>query len=501
MDWAEDRNTKHQAGDLSASPAADPGERTWMRVPWGKMEQQVSYLQKRIAHASQQGDRGAVHLLQQQLIASEAARLLAVRRVTEENEGRDTAGVDGVKSPAPAGRLAMASTIHPANWHRQPARPVRRVWIPKPGTLERRPLGIFPMIDRCKQALVKLALEPEWEVQFEPHSYGFRPERGARDAIRAIAQAISHQPGYVFDADIEQAFDQVNQAVLLEKLHTYPALRQVIRGWLTAGVIDRGTYLPSPRGLVQGGVLSPLLLNIALHGMETAAIGDTRKQTREHPFLVRYGDDFVILHTDLHILQQAAGRVRQWLTTPGLQLNAQKTRILHTLHPFQGQAGFEFLGFALCQYSLEPASGKSSGLLRPGRPSGFPQPSSGWRTVITPGNEASKRHLAVVGQRMRHLQTAPQQQLIRELNPLIGGWAAYYSGLVADAVLHYYDEQMEQLLLKWASQRHPGTSHDWLRTRYWRQRGEGEQVFAAPEGAALRRYQQSARAMKAGDVL
>jgi RNA-directed DNA polymerase len=148
-----------------------------------------------------------------------------------------------------------------------------------------------------------MALELEWETRFEAHSYGFRPERGTRDAIKAIVQAISKQPGYVFDADIEQAFDHVDQAVLLEKLATYPALRHTIRGWLAAGVIDRGTYLPGPRGIVQGGVLSPLLMNIALHGMEQAAIrSDTRSQTPGHPLLVRYGDDFVILHTDLHVL-------------------------------------------------------------------------------------------------------------------------------------------------------------------------------------------------------
>src|SRR6266567_3661005 len=128
--------------------------------------------------------------LQQQVIESEAARLLAVRRVTEESEGKDTAGVDGVKSLTPQERLAMASTIHPKNWKYQPPAPVRRVWLPKPGTAERRPLAILPMIDRCKQALVKLALEPEWEVKFEAHSYGFRPGRGTHDAIAAIVVAI-----------------------------------------------------------------------------------------------------------------------------------------------------------------------------------------------------------------------------------------------------------------------------------------------------------------------
>ncbi len=183
---------------------------------------------------------------------SEAARLLAVRRVTEENSGKDMAGVDGVKSLTAKERLEMASTIHPRYWNNQPARPVRRVWIPKPGTTERRPLAILTMMDRCKQALVKLALEAEWETRFEPHSYGYRPGRGARDAIAAILRMIERQPCFVFDADIEGAFDNVSQEVVLDKLQTFPALRRVINAWLSAGVIDGNTFSTSEKGIAQG---------------------------------------------------------------------------------------------------------------------------------------------------------------------------------------------------------------------------------------------------------
>src|SRR6266571_2825285 len=231
----------------------------------------------------------------------------------------------------------------------------------KPGTAERRPLAILPMIDRCKQALVKLALEPEWEVKFEPHSYGYRPGRGAHDAIAAILTTIERQPCFVFDADIEGAFDNLDQTVVLNKLQTFPALRQAINGWLRAGVVDGNTYFSGEKGIAQGGVLSPLLMNVALHGME-AVVGegeilrfaqndkrgqndrggrnngggrsdrigpgqnDRNRYTLEQPVLVRYADDFVILHTDLKELQRAVKRVRQWLATMGLHLHAQKTR-------------------------------------------------------------------------------------------------------------------------------------------------------------------------------
>ena len=218
------------------------------------LEQQVVRAQKQISQASQRGDKQAVYSLQQRLMESEAARLLAVRRVTEENHGKDTAGVDGVKSLTSRERLAMASAIQPKLWNHQPPRPVRRVWVPKPGTAERRPLAILTMMDRCKQALVKQALEPEWEVRFEAHSYGYRPGRSAHDAIAAILVAIERQPCFVFDADIEGAFDNLNQTVVLNKLQTFPALRQAINGWLRAGVVDGNTYFSSEKGIAQGGV-------------------------------------------------------------------------------------------------------------------------------------------------------------------------------------------------------------------------------------------------------
>ena len=279
---------------------------TWGSIQWRVLEQYVLSIQTDIYRASQSGDRRAVHMLQQQLIASEPARLLAVRRATEENDGKDTAGIDGVKSLSPRERLVMAETIHPAYWGQQPPRPARRVWIPKPGTIERRPLAILPMIDRCKQALVKLALEPEWEAKFELHSYGFRPERSAQDAIRAILRALKQRSSFVFDADIETAFDSVNQAALLEKLATYHALRQTISAWLKAGVVDGGTYLPGNTGISQGGALSPLFMNIVLHGMEAVVRGDNAADYAL-PLVVRYADDVRHLTQDEILLAEKGG--------------------------------------------------------------------------------------------------------------------------------------------------------------------------------------------------
>jgi RNA-directed DNA polymerase len=459
----------------SMSNPANPARN---RLPWSALEQQVVRMQKQISQACQHGTQQAVHRLQRQLMEAEAARLLAVRRVAEENQGRHTAGVDGVKSLTSQERLAMASAIHPKNWKHQPPGPIRRVWIPKPGTEERRPLAILPMIDRCKQALVKLALEPEWEVRFEPHSYGFRPNRGTHDAIAALVVAIERHPTFVFDADIEKAFDQIDQTVILEKLGTYPALREAINAWLKAPVVDGNTSFPSEMGIPQGSALSPLLLNVALHGMEAVV---AEGSAREQPLLVRYADNFVMVHADLKELQRAIKRVKLWLANIGLQLNTQKTRLTHTLTPSQGQVGFDFLGFHLHQERVEQ------------RPVGKREQerAQGIKTIIIPSQEASKRHLATIDQRLQQLQAAPQAQVIAELNPLIAGWAAYYNGVVEAEILSQYDALVEQRLLRWASKRHPGQARDWLLTRYWQRVGNQRRHFATSDGVQLRAYQQT----------
>ncbi|MBP6806463.1 MAG: reverse transcriptase N-terminal domain-containing protein, partial [Chloroflexi bacterium] len=238
----------------------------WQDLPWKKIEQAVFKLQKRIYQASQRGDTKAIHKLQRLLISSWSARCLAVRRVTQDNRGKNTAGVDGIKSLTPPERLRLAQTLRLS----QTACPVRRVWIPKPGKVEKRPLGIPTIANRAEQALAKLALEPEWEARFEPNSYGFRPGRSAHDAIEAIFKNICLQAKYVLDADIAACFDKISHSAVLAKLQTYPAMQRAVRAWLRAGVLDGETLFPTTEGSPQGGIISPLIANIALHGLETA---------------------------------------------------------------------------------------------------------------------------------------------------------------------------------------------------------------------------------------
>ncbi|BAZ44689.1 putative reverse transcriptase [Chondrocystis sp. NIES-4102] len=222
----------------------------WSDISRSKLEKTVYKLQKRIYKASRRGDVKLVHRFQKLLIKSRSARLLAVRRVTQDNQGRKTAGVDGVKSLTPKQRLILVDKLTLSS----KVAPTRRVWIPKPGNEEKRSLGIPTMYDRALEGLVKLVLEPEWEARFEPNSYGFRPGRSCHDAIEAIFKVIRYKPKYVFDADISKCFDNINHSKLLEKLNTYPTLRKQIRAWLKAGVMDGLEFKPTSRGTPQGGV-------------------------------------------------------------------------------------------------------------------------------------------------------------------------------------------------------------------------------------------------------
>jgi RNA-directed DNA polymerase len=191
----------------------------WETLPWRTIQRNVFKVQKRIYRASQRGDVSTVRKFQRLLMSSRSAKLLAVRKVTQDNRGKGTAGVDGVKALTPPQRLKLAHTLRVG----RKARAVRRVWIPKPDSEEQRPLGIPTLHDRALQTLVRLALEPEWEARFEANSYGFRPGRSCHDAIEAIFNATAHLEKYVLDADIAKCFDRINHDALLDKLNTGPS--------------------------------------------------------------------------------------------------------------------------------------------------------------------------------------------------------------------------------------------------------------------------------------
>ncbi len=337
----------------------------WDEINWRKLEISVFKLQKRIYQASQLGKIKQIHQLQRLLLKSKSAKLLSVKRVTQVNKGRKTAGVDGVKSLNDCGKLRLASSLN----FSEKCMPLKRVWIPKPGKSEKRPLGIPTIADRAKQALVKLALEPEWEAKFEPNSYGFRPGRSCQDAIQAIYLSICQKKNaYILDADIKGCFDNINHQALLRKIGTSNSLRRVIKNWLKAGIMESDELIPTNSGTPQGGVISPLLANIALHGLEYEVKQNLQndlfqylKQTKGKAnktavncsiSVIRYADDFVVVHKSRKIIEKAKSFIKRWLKKIRLKLSNEKTEIRHNLRrsKIDSKVGFEFLGFEVRQY-------------------------------------------------------------------------------------------------------------------------------------------------------
>jgi RNA-directed DNA polymerase len=432
----------------------------WKELPWKHIQRQVFKLQRRIYRASCRGDVKAVHRLQRLLMKSWAAKCLAVRRVTQDNKGRKTAGIDGFASLSPKERIQLTQRLQIGS----KASPMRRVYIPKPGSkTEQRPLSIPTMHDRALQALVKLALEPEWEAHFEANNYGYRPGRSSHDAIGAIFRMIMNKPKYVLDADIQKCFEQINQSALLQKLNTCPRLARQIRAWLRSGIMEGKTVYPTERGVAQGGPLSPLLANVALHGMATML--HNAFTGRPRPMLVQYADDLVVLHPNLSVIQRCQVLLNEWLGDLGLELKPSKTRITHTLESFEGNVGFEFLGYSIRQYRVGKTHSKQ-----------------GFKTIIKPSKAAQVRH----GQRLRDIvrryRSAPQADLICRLNPVIRGWSNYYSTVCSKAVFSAMDHQLFEKLRSWAYQRHSNKGRRWIVGKYWRV-DDGQGWLFAPRGS------------------
>ena len=431
------------------TPALKPSE-VWKTLPWRKIQRNVFRRQKRIYQAKLRGDVRTVHSLQRLLLRSWSARCLAVRKVSQDNRGKRTPGVDGVASLTPAQRVAY---VHRLRHLDQAADPVRRTYLLKPNG-EQRPLGIATMFDRACQALVKLALEPEWEAIFEPNSYGFRPGRSAHDAIEAIFNFIRLKPKYVLDADIEKCFDRINHQALLIKLAAIQPITKLVRGWLKAGIVDEGQTLFPEAGVPQGGVISPLLMNVALHGLEE----NLRQQypKRQKPAVVRYADDLVILHHDLDTLQQVKLQAEMWLTSMGLQLKPSKTQITHTLEKYEGNVGFDFLGFNIRQYRVGRYKTRTY------------RAKAGFKTIIKPSKKSQQRHLTHLKQVIREYRGSSQAGLIGKLNPIIRGWANYFRTCSAKQIFDWMSTQLYRKLCRWAAFRHPRKWPSWCYRRYWR---------------------------------
>jgi RNA-directed DNA polymerase len=309
-----------------------------------------------------------------------------------------------------------------------------------------------------------MALDPQWEATFEPNSYGFRPGRSAWDAIGAIYVQINQKPKWALDADIAKCFDRIDHNALLKKVGANPTVTRQLRAWLKAGVIDNGKLFPTDEGTPQGGTASPLLANIALHGLEQA-IKDAYGNSRNAPAVVRYADDLVVLSPDKAKIEQSQEIIQAWLQEMGLALKPSKTRITHTLRTPEGKAGFDFLGFNIRSYPTKRTR-------------------LGFKTIIKPSKASVKAHHRQLRELIARHKTAPQAALIKALNGVIRGWSQYFSTGCSKETYSKADRKLVQRLRSWVRGRHPKQPRRGAARKYWRR--QGDKLHFAPANSDTR---------------
>jgi len=432
----------------------------WQNINWTAAEGQVRRLQERIFRATQNGEHAKVKNLQKLLVRSTATKMLAIRQVTQQNQGKRTPGVDGVVVDTPEVRVQLLQEGLNLKGYRP--KPVRRVYIPKANG-KTRPLGIPTVKDRVTQAVVKFALEPEWESRFEANSYGFRPGRSTMDAITALHTTMNKRgcSEWVLDADISGCFDNISHDALLNRL---PVFTKVIRRWLKAGVLEFGRKSHSPAGTPQGGIISPLLANIALDGLERLFGAENAKGKPVSPALrkglnrglsvVRYADDFVVTAPSKEVLEEyVMPKLTDFLRQRGLELSEAKTRIVHV------DEGFNFLGFMVRRFK---------------------------GTLLTkPAKDKVLQHLRSIKAYLKSHEQTPAGQVVSDLNPVIRGWANYYRHCAAKGTFDKADHRMWQMLWVWAKRRHPNKPAKWVKQRYFR--NDGLWTFYEGNAQLLRR--------------
>ncbi|WP_395400877.1 group II intron reverse transcriptase/maturase [Pseudoduganella sp. UC29_106] len=435
-----------------ASVAGAPARtaQLWDQANWSHIEAAVKRLQVRIAKATREGRWGKVQALQRLLSRSHSGKMLAVKRVTE-NRGKRTPGVDGKIWSSSAARWNGMMSLRHRGYR---AMPLRRVFIPKSNG-KKRPLGIPCMRCRAMQSLWKLALEPIAETLADPNSYGFRPERSTADAIEQcfITLAKRASPMWILEGDIRGCFDNFSHSWFLEHI---PMAKDVLSRWLQAGYIDEGTLFATLAGTPQGGIISPVIANMALDGLEAAvyaSVGPAKlARSKAQLNVVRYADDFVVTGVSRDVLElKVLPAVRQFMAGRGLELSEEKTRLTNITE------GFDFLGQNVRKYD--------------------------GKLLIKPAKKSLQSLLDKVSEIIKSNASVTQSALIQKLNPVIRGWAMYHRHVVAKASFSSIDSHIWNRLWRWARRRHPNKGARWVRSRYFRVNGDRSWDFATKNSA------------------
>jgi RNA-directed DNA polymerase len=415
--------------------ATSHGAVDWHAIEWRKVHRNVRRLQARIVKAAQAGRWGKVKALQHLLTHSFSAKAWAVKRVTE-NQGKRTPGVDGETWNTPRKKAQGIQSLRQRGYR---THPLRRVYIPKANG-KKRPLGIPTMRDRAMQALYKLALDPIAETLGDPNSYGFRTGRSTADAIEQCFTCLSRKGAaeWILEGDIKRCFDHISHEWLLKHI---PIDKHILTQWLKAGVIDKNVFTPTPAGTPQGGVISPVLANMTLDGMERMLAerfpkgSDRQREAKVH--LIRYADDFVVTGSSKELLgNEVKPLIEKFMRERGLELSSEKTRLTHI------EDGFDFLGQNVRKYQ--------------------------GKLLIKPAQKNVKASLKKVRATIKANSQATAGHLIAQLNSLIRGWATYHCHVVSKRTFNAVDHQIFKALWRWAKRRHPRKPKQWIKDRYFR---------------------------------
>ncbi|MCP5006454.1 MAG: group II intron reverse transcriptase/maturase [Planctomycetes bacterium] len=421
----------------------------WKAIPWKTIEERVNKLQSRITKAITEGKVGLIKKLQHLLTNSFFAKLLAVRKVTT-NKGKNTPGIDKRIWSTPGSKFKGALALKLKGYS---SNPLRRTYIEKKGKKKKRPLGIPTMHDRAMQALHAMALDPIAEATADKVSFGFRKKRSIKDAAAHIFRhlRLRNSAQWILEGDIKGCFDNINHQWMLNNI---PMDKRILTQFLKAGFIHQKKLFPTEQGTPQGGIISPILANMTLDGIErkikrkywTNKKGTMDRDYNKHKVnYTRYADDFIVTAESKEILHDIKQMIIDHLKERGLMLSEEKTLITHI------DRGFDFLGWNFRKFK---------GIL-----------------IIRPSKASLKNISDKISNTIKSYRTAKQENLIRKLNPIITGWCNNHRNVAAKEAFSKLENTVFRSLWKWARRRHSNKPKQWIKDRYWKKMNNRDWIF------------------------
>lgn len=414
----------------------------WLKMPWAKAIECVRKLQIRIAKAWKEGNFSKVKDLQRLLLKSFYAKVMAVKRVTD-NKGSKTPGVDKIIWETPEDKMKAVTQLGKGPY--KPL-PLRRIYIPKKNG-KKRPLGIPTMPDRAMQALHLLTLEPIAETTADKNSYGFRSCRSTADAIGQcfIALAKKGSAQYILEGDIKACFDEISHSWMLERI---PMDKTILRKQLKAGYMENNVFHATEAGTPQGGIISPTLANMVLDGIESLLAGTLGDRLKQHQvYVIRYADDFIITANTKEMLEnEIKPMLINFFKIRGLRLSEEKTIITHI------EEGFNFLGQTIRKFKE--------------------------KLIIKPSDKSVKSMLDKVREICKKNKQSTTEYIIGTLNPIIRGWSNYHQHVVSSETFRKVDGAIFKILWRWCKRRHPNKGSRWVKEKYFKSYKNKNWIFS-----------------------